>query len=135
MDRWIRYGLYAGVSVLLFVLFQQQCAYDFFYAEQLRSFLFSEAYAQELLSQPGGVLEYVASFLIQFYVYDYIGPLVTSVLFFLLVWLCDKWLEKCGLSSLAPLGSVLLGGLSLSLNWIWNTRPRVHWPSSQVWRY
>ena len=49
MDRWIRYGLYAGVSVLLFVLFQQQCAYDFFYAEQLRSFLFSEAYAQELL--------------------------------------------------------------------------------------
>ena len=115
MEKWIRFGLYVAASMLLFVLFQQQCAYDFFYAEQLRSFFFSEAYAQELLSQPGGGLEYVASFLIQFYVYDYIGPLVTFVLFFLLVWLCDKWLDKCGLSSLAPLGSVLLGGLFIIL--------------------
>lgn len=115
MGKWIRYGLYVSASLLLFVLFQQQCAYDFFYAEQLRTFLFSEAYARELLAQPGGVLEYLASFLVQFYVYDYVGPLATSLLFFLIVWLCDKWLEKCGLSSLAPLGSVLLGGLYIIL--------------------
>lgn len=54
MEKRIRFGLYVAASMLLFVLFQQQCAYDFFYAEQLRSFFFSEAYAQELLSQPGG---------------------------------------------------------------------------------
>lgn len=115
MERWIRYGLYAGVTLLFFVIFQVQCAYDFFYAEQLRTFLFSEAYAQEILSQPGGGLEYVASFLIQFYVYDYVGPLMTAVLFFLIVWLCDRWLSRFQMSMLAPLGSILLGGLFVIL--------------------
>ena len=115
MEKIVRYGLYVGVTLLLFLVFQQQCAYDFFYAEQLRSFLFSEAYAQQVLAQPGGALEYVASFLVQFYVYDYVGPLVTSVLFFLLVWLCDKWLGKLNLASLAPVASVLLGGLFIIL--------------------
>lgn len=115
MEKIVRYGLYIGVTLLFFFVFQQQCAYDFFYAEQLRSFLFSEAYAQQVLAQPGGALEYVASFLVQFYVYDYVGPLVTSVLFFLIVWLCDKWLSKLNLASLAPVGSVLLGGLFIIL--------------------
>ena len=115
MEKIVRYGLYIGVTLLLFFVFQQQCAYDFFYAEQLRSFLFSEAYAQQVLAQPGGTLEYVASFLVQFYVYDYVGPLVTSVLFFLIVWLCDKWLSKLNLASLSPVGSVLLGGLFIIL--------------------
>ena len=115
MEKIVRYGLYVGVTLLLFLVFQQQCAYDFFYAEQLRSFLFSEAYAQQVLAQPGGALEYVASFLVQFYVYDYVGPLVTAVLFFLLVWLCDKWLDKLNLASLAPVASVLLGGLFIIL--------------------
>lgn len=115
MEKIVRYGLYVGVTLLLFLVFQQQCAYDFFYAEQLRSFLFSEAYAQQVLAQPGGALEYVASFLVQFYVYDYVGPLVTAVLFFLIVWLCDKWLGKLNLASLAPVASVLLGGLFIIL--------------------
>jgi hypothetical protein len=51
MEKIVRYGLYVGVTLLLFIVFQQQCAYDFFYAEQLRSFLFSEAYAQQVLAQ------------------------------------------------------------------------------------
>ena len=115
MGKIIRYSLYSIISLLLFIVFQQQCAYDFFYAEQLRTFLFSEAYAKEVLAQPGGVLEYVASFLVQFYVYDYVGPLVTSVLFLLIVWCCDKWLSKFNLASLAPIGSVLLAGLFIIL--------------------
>lgn len=115
MEKKIRYVWYVGVALLLFILFQRECVYDFFYAEQLHAFLFSKAYAQEILSHPGGVLEYVASFLIQFYVYDYVGPLVAAVMFFLIVQLCDKWLEKCGLTSLSPLGSVLLGGLFIIL--------------------
>ena len=115
MEKWIKYGLYVGATILLFLLFQQECAYDFFYAEQLRTFLFSKEFAWTVLSKPGGLLEYVASFLVQFYVYDYVGPLVTSVLFFLIVWLCDKWLNRFGLSSLAPLGSVLLGGVFIIL--------------------
>lgn len=115
MERLVKYGLYVVAALLLFLLFQQQCAYDFFYAEQLRTFLFSEAYAREVLSHPGGCLEYVASFLIQFYVYDYVGPLVTSVIFFLIVWLCDKWLTRMGIASLAPLGSVWLAGMFIIL--------------------
>ena len=115
MEKIIRYSLYGVITLLLFVVFQQQCAYDFFYAEQLRTFLFSEAYAKEVLAQPGGVLEYVASFLVQFYVYDYVGPLMTSIMFFLIVWFCDKWLSKFNLASLAPVGSVLLAGLFVIL--------------------
>ncbi len=115
MERWIKYGLYVGATVWLFLLFQQECAYDFFYVEQLRTFLFSKEFAWDVLSKPGGLMEYIASFLAQFYVYDYVGPFVTSVLFFLIVWLCDKWLNRFGLSSLAPLGSVLLGGVFIIL--------------------
>lgn len=115
MEKIIRYSLYGVITLLLFIVFQQQCAYDFFYAEQLRTFLFSGVYAKEVLAQPGGVLEYVASFLVQFYVYDYVGPLVTSILFLLIVWFCDKWLSKFNLDSLAPVGSVLLAGLFVIL--------------------
>lgn len=115
MNKLIRYALYAIVTLSLFFLFQQQCVYDFFYAEQLRTFLFSGEYAKDVLSHPGGVLEYIASFFVQFYVYDYVGPLVVSVLFFLIVWLCDKWLNRFGISPLSPLGSVLLGGIFIIL--------------------
>lgn len=115
MNKLIRYALYVVVTLSLFFLFQQQCVYDFFYAEQMRTFLFSGEYAKEVLSHPGGALEYIASFFVQFYVYDYVGPLVVSVLFFLIVWLCDKWLNRFGISPLSPLGSVLLGGIFIIL--------------------
>lgn len=115
MEKWIKYSMYAVSSLLLFVLLQYQCAYDFYYAEQLRTFLFSGEFAREVFSQPGGMLEYAASFLVQFYVYDYVGPLVTSILFFLIVWLSDKWLDRLGMATLAPLGSELLGGLFIIL--------------------
>lgn len=115
MEKRIKYGLYIGAAFLLFLLFQQECAYDFFYAEQLRTFLFSKEFGWQVLSKPGGMLEYVASFLVQFYVYDYVGPLVTSLLFLGIVWLCDKWLSRFGVTLLTPLGSVLLGGLFIIL--------------------
>lgn len=115
MGKIIRYGWYIGAALSLFLLFQFQCTYDFFYAEQMRTFLFSEHYAWEVLSQPGGPLEYVASFLVQFYVYDYAGPLVTSLLFFLILGLGDRWLSRLGVPALAPLGSALLAGLFIIL--------------------
>lgn len=115
MGKIFRYGWYIGAALLLFLLFQHQCAYDFFYTEQMRTFLFSDHYAWKVLSQPGGALEYVASFLVQFYVYDYVGPLVTAVLFFLILWLGDRWLSRLGAPALAPLGSALVGGLFIIL--------------------
>lgn len=115
MEKWMKMGMYVGAALLVLAMFGLECAYDFFYTEQGRVFLFSEAYAREVLAQPGGVLEYVASFLIQFYVYDWVGPMVTAGLFLLIVLLTDRWLDRAGLTFLAPLASVLTAGMFIIL--------------------
>ena len=107
--------IYIIVTIGLFVALDRWCVYDFIYAEQLRTFLFSEAYAREVCLRPGGMMEWLASFLVQFYGCVHVGAAVTAMMFVAAVFLCDGWLSRKGLSALAPLASLMLGGLLVIL--------------------
>lgn len=69
------------IALFLFVYLEQTCAFNYFYAEQFRLFRFSGEYAVQLFSYPGGAMEYLASFLIQFFIHPYVGPLTATFLF------------------------------------------------------
>lgn len=77
-----RFNLLLALLVLL--LLQLFCAYDFLYAEQFCFFRFSADYAASMLLHPGGAVEYAAQFLGQFYYYRWAGPFIASLLFFLM---------------------------------------------------
>lgn len=69
------------VTIGLFAYLEQTCAFNYFYAEQFRLFRFSSDYVAQLFSHPGGAMEYLASFLMQFFIYPYVGPLTAALLF------------------------------------------------------
>lgn len=69
------------IGLLLFLYLERQLAYHYFYIEQFRLFRFDQTYAFQLFSRPGGISEYIASFLIQYFIHPHIGPLITTGLF------------------------------------------------------
>ena len=70
-----------GISLLLFFYLERQLAFHYFYIEQFRMFRFKQDYALQLFSHPGGISEYIASFLIQYFIHPHIGPLIMTSLF------------------------------------------------------
>ena len=78
-----RFNLFLALVVLL--LLQWFCAYDFLYAEQFCFFRFSADCASSMLLRPCGTVEYAAQFLGQFYYYRWAGPAIASLLFYLTV--------------------------------------------------
>ena len=70
-----------GISLLLFFYLERQLAFHYFYIEQFRLFRFNQDYALQLFSHPGGISEYIASFLIQYFIHPHIGPLIMTSLF------------------------------------------------------
>ena len=70
-----------GISLLLFFYLERQLAFHYFYIEQFRLFRFNQDYALQLFSHPGGISEYIASFLIQYFIHPHIGPLIMTCLF------------------------------------------------------
>lgn len=72
-------------TTLVFVV----CAYLFFYGiypfhicyqEQYQLFLFSSAYTSEMLSKPGGLAEYIAAYLTQFFISPAAGAFILAFL-------------------------------------------------------
>lgn len=66
--------------ILLTVFLQYYFQYHFFYIEQSQLFLFTHAYLFEQISEPGGLSLFIAEFLVQFFIYPYVGPAVISAL-------------------------------------------------------
>lgn len=77
----INIAAWTCAGLLLFLYLERQFAFNYFYTEQFRLFRFSADYATDLLSRPGGASQYVASFLIQYFVHPFVGPLVATSLF------------------------------------------------------
>ena len=72
-------------TTLVFVV----CAYLFFYGiypfhvcyqEQYQLFLFSSAYTSEIMSKPGGLAEYIAAYLTQFFISPAAGAFILAFL-------------------------------------------------------
>ncbi len=70
--------LFLVLTMLVFV-FQR---YVIYYHSQLPVFLYSRYYFDELMSYPGGMSEYLASFFRQFFVIHWLGALVSTLLIF-----------------------------------------------------
>lgn len=74
-------ALWTAGLLYIFYLLNRYFAYNYYYAEQWRMFRFSADYATALLSRPFGVVEYVASFLLQFFAKPYMGAACTTLLY------------------------------------------------------
>ncbi len=78
---------------IIFVLLQKFYAYHFFYIEQFQLFTNTLFYLQESWSHPGGGIEYLGNFLLQFFIVPFAGPAFATLLtafVFLLVFLVQN---------------------------------------------
>ena len=80
-----------GVAVFLFWRYAYPFALS--YQEQFQLFQSGDSYFMERIALPGGLVRYVAEFLVQFYYYLVFGSIILTVLFVLiqlLTWLLMK---------------------------------------------
>ncbi len=69
----------AILSVLTFLFLQIFNAYHFYYIEQFQLFQNTFLYFKAYLSHPGGLVEYISHFIVQFYIVPYLGAFITTV--------------------------------------------------------
>lgn len=96
-------------------LFYALCGfYNFCYIEQWKTFLYDSSYISSILSLPGGTVELIANFLIQFFRYPIAGILITScllsVIFALGIAVSKRWLGNYHWlpSALLPVTALML---------------------------
>lgn len=68
--------LFTTVFVFLHVFY----SYHFFYIEQFQLFIFARHFFIEHLLYPGGFVEYLSQFVVQFFILPYIGPTIVALL-------------------------------------------------------
>lgn len=83
-----------GVSVYLFWAYPYKSVLS--YQEQYQLFLFGEDYFLERISLPGGLADYLAEFLTQFYYIPVFGATILGVVFFCLQRLTWVVSRRCG---------------------------------------
>ncbi len=64
--------------VVTFLFLQSFNAYHFYYMEQFQLFLTTPSYFFESISHPGGAMEYLSHFLVQFFIFPYLGALIEA---------------------------------------------------------
>ncbi|MDD4516676.1 DUF6057 family protein [Massilibacteroides sp.] len=96
MKKWSYsiWGVFAILVITLFVFLQQEYAYHFFFIEQNYMFQSSLAYAESKFILPGGFIEWTGEFLMQFFMYPYVGATITVVLLVLIALLTNGILQK-----------------------------------------
>lgn len=69
--------------------------YHLLYTEQLQIFQYSELYFHSLIGKPGGLANYIGTFVMQFYIWNHVGGLLITAalwfLFFLLKKIGNAW--------------------------------------------
>lgn len=90
--------VFFGLAVyVFFVVFYQ---YHLHYQEQLQMFLFTSEYFGELMSRPGGLADYIGTFLTQFYYFSWAGAIIIALLLVGLQQLVAKLSAKLSSNSL-----------------------------------
>ena len=75
-------SVFFGIIVFCFWCFVQRGALN--YQEQLQMFLFNSDYFVQRIALPGGLADYIAEFLTQFYYYPALGGLILAICFVVL---------------------------------------------------
>ena len=89
-------SLLFAVAVALFWAFPYRCALS--YQEQYQLFLFTPSYFTERISVPGGLADYVAEFITQFYYVYALGAILLALVFFSLQRLTWVLMRRNGVS-------------------------------------
>ena len=107
--------VWLSLFIAIFAYCQYFLSYNYPFVEQFSFFRFSKEYALSTMNEPGGLANYVASFLTQFYYYPVIGPLISATLAVLITAFLDLTLKKISsryyfslLSSLPALSCIWL---------------------------
>ena len=90
-------SLLFAVAIALFWAFPYRCALS--YQEQYQLFLFTPSYFTERMSVPGGLADYVAEFITQFYYVYALGAILLALVFFCLQRLTWVLMRRSGVSS------------------------------------
>ncbi len=69
------------------------------YQEQYQLFLFEDTYFLDRISIPGGLSDYIAEFLVQFYYIPFLGAIILGLLFFFLQRLTAKLFDRLNVQS------------------------------------
>ena len=109
-----------GLAVFLF--FGYAYKFHLHYQEQLQMFLFTSDYFSDLIGHPGGLVDYLSTFFVQFYYVAWLGALIIALLLVLLQQQVFKLsnLSRKG-STFWPLTyipSILFGGLLCDENFL-----------------
>ena len=111
---WVSFGIF------LYLWQEKNLSYHYAYIEQFRLFHANADYFTELCSRPLGIMEYSASFIIQFFNQPHIGALVITGLFLLIGIgvqnICKKILPKADLPIIyvLPLFLLLFAGMDFN---------------------
>ena len=89
-------SLLFAVAIALFWAFPYRCALS--YQEQYQLFLFTPSYFTERISVPGGLADYVAEFITQFYYVYALGAILLALVFFCLQRLTWVLMHRSGVS-------------------------------------
>lgn len=89
-------SLLFAIIVALFWVFPYRCALSF--QEQYQLFLLTPSYFSERMSVPGGLADYVAEFIVQFYYLYAIGAILLALVFFCLQRLTWMLMRRCDAS-------------------------------------
>lgn len=89
-------SLLFAVAVALFWAFPYRCALS--YQEQYQLFFFTPSYFTERISVPGGLADYVAEFITQFYYVYALGAIFLALVFFCLQRLTWVLMRRSGVS-------------------------------------
>lgn len=98
---------------LYFLYFLILNRFIMFFQEQSQLFRFSKSYFSDFLHKPGGISEYAGEFLTQFFLFPVAGPIILTIIAFILFIIAAYILKKHGIKgifySLVPV--LLLAGL------------------------
>ena len=114
IKKWEPVLLFTVIFAFLHVFY----SYHFFYIEQFQLFLTTSTYFTESISNPGGFVEYISVFFVQFFRLPYAGPAIVAVFITLIYSVSSKILintAKLSYFWIAP-GSIALSCLSLCIH-------------------
>jgi hypothetical protein len=104
--------------LVTFVFLQGFSAYHFFYIEQFQLFLTTPSFFFESILHPGGVMEYISRFLVQFFIVPYFGAAIESIILLSVFAISSKLIlrsERSKTFFIAP-GSIFLSCLVMCFN-------------------
>ncbi|MBB4622305.1 DUF6057 family protein [Parabacteroides faecis] len=96
LDIHVPFGLILIITEGCFIvgLLQYRYVFHLFFLEQYQLFLEGKEYAAELLSRPGGFIEYISEYCVQFFHIDFVGCVSIAVILLLIGWLLHCLLKE-----------------------------------------